>query len=115
MNMQNLNTVEYGDTEGLQVFLFENALQHSLYKTTFFENGLVTPSYNLFDVEIENLDDWMLPHQQEHQAFSSYLGLQNPINLLDMNWNDEDQFYDWLSSHYYIHVQIAASLGLQNV
>ena len=110
--MQNLNSVEFGDDEGLQLFLFENALQHNLFKNGLFNKGFITPSYNLYDVQIENLDDWMLPHQQEHQAFAEYLGLQNPINLLDMNWNDESQFYDWLSSHYYIHAQIASSLGL---
>lgn len=112
MNMQDLNSVEWGDTEGLQIFLMENALQHTLFKTSFYSLGLITPSYNLFDLQIENIDDWLLPHQNEHQAFSDYLGLQNPINLLDMNWNNEEQFYDWVSDHYYIHTAIASSLGL---
>ena len=112
MNMQDLNSVEWGNTESLQVFLLENALQHSLFRTTFAGMGLKTPSYNLFDMQIENIDDWLLPHQDEHQAFSSYLGLQNPINLLDMNWNNEEQFYDWISDHYFIHYSIAATLGV---
>lgn len=111
MNMQDLNSVEWGDEEGLQVFLFENSLQHQLFKNTFVMQGLKTPSYNLFDLQIENIDDWMLPHQDEHQFFSSALGLQNPINLLDMNWNDEGQFYDWVADHYFIHASIAAALG----
>ena len=54
----------------------------------------------------------MLPHQDEHQSFAAALGLQNPINLLDMNWNNEDQFYDWMSDHYFIHAAIAGTLGL---
>ena len=112
MNMQDLNSVEWGDEESLQVFLFENSLQHQLFKSTFQRNGISTPSYNLFDMQIENIDDWLLPHQDEHQAFSSYLGLQNPINLLDMNWNNEEQFYDWISDHYFIHYSIAATLGV---
>ena len=112
MNMNDLNSVEWGDTEGLQVFLLENALQHNLFKTTLSAQNKLTPSFNLFDIQIENIDDWLLPHQDEHQVFASYLNLSNPINLLDMNWNSEDQFYDWLSDHYYIHVNIAKSLGL---
>lgn len=112
MNMQDLNSVEWGNTEGLEVFLLENALQHQLFKNTFNTRNQIVPSYNLFDVQIENIDDWMLPHQNEHQAFAEYLGLGNPVNLLDMNWNNEEQFYDWISDHYYIHYAIAASLGL---
>jgi hypothetical protein len=114
MNMNDLNSVEWGDTEGLQLFLFENALQHNLFKSTFSQKNIITPSYNLFDVQVENIDDWMLPHQDEHQFFAQALGLQNPINLLDMNWNNEEQFYDWVADHYFIHTAIANSLGLSN-
>jgi|SRR6516225_3047129 hypothetical protein len=110
--MNDLNSVKWGDEEGLQVFLLENALQHSLFKSTFQRQGVQTPSYNLFDLQLENIDDWMLPHQDEHALFAELLGLENPINLMDMNWNNESQFYDWMADHYFIHANIAASLGL---
>jgi len=32
--------------------------------------------------------------------------------MLDVNFQDESDFYDWLGTHYDIHVQIAATLGL---
>ena len=41
-----------------------------------------------------------LAHQVEHQAFASLLGLENPFNLLDTDWNVESDFYDWLNQHY---------------
>ena len=112
MNMLALNQVEYGDNESLQTFLLENALQHTRFKAVLAQQGIGTPSFNLFDLETSNIDDWMLPHQNEHQAFAQALGLQNPINLLDMNWNDENQFYDWISDHYFAHVAVAAALGV---
>jgi len=31
---------------------------------------------------------------------------------LDVDFNNEESFYDWLSTHLYIHQQIASSLGL---
>jgi hypothetical protein len=111
MNMNDLNSVEWGDTQGLQVFMLENALQHQLFKTTFSQKNILTPSYNLLDLEISNIDDWMLPHQTEHQFFAVNLGLSNPMNLLDMNWNDESQFYDWMEDHYSIHESIVKALG----
>ena len=112
MNMLELNQVEYGNNESLQTFLLENALQHTRFKAILAQKGRSTPSFNLFDLDTTNIDDWMLPHQNEHEAFAQLLGLQNPINLLDMNWNDENQFYDWISDHYFAHVAVAAALGV---
>jgi hypothetical protein len=112
MNMDDLSSVEFGNVEGLQIFLFENAQQHKLFQETLLDQGLLVPTFNLYDADVDNLDDWLLPHQVEHQAFANYLDLNNPFNLLDVDWNNEAQFYDWLSSHLYIHQQIAASMGL---
>jgi hypothetical protein len=76
------------------------------------DSGISVPSYPLIDVNVDNLDDWLLAHQGEHQAFSGLLELNNPFNMLDVDFNDEDDFYDWIASHLYIHEQIASSLGL---
>jgi hypothetical protein len=112
MNLLDLSSVEFGDDDGLKVFLFENAQQHQLFRHQFLVNNLLVPGYNLFDVELENIDDWMLPHQVEHQQFATYLGLQNPINLLDFNWNEEGQFYDFISTHLQVHQNLISALGL---
>jgi hypothetical protein len=39
------------------------------------------------------------------------LDLDNPFNLLDTDWNQEDDFYDWIQQHLLIHEQIARALG----
>lgn len=112
MDFDSLSTVQYGDRDGLSVFLFENSLQHRLFRDTFLDQGISVPAFPLSDVEIENIDDWLLAHQVEHQAFASLLGLSNPYNMLDADWSKEGDFYDWLGTHLTIHQQIAASLGL---
>lgn len=112
MNMETLSMVEYGNTESLGEFLFENGLQHRLFQQVFMDSGISVPVYPIIDAETANLDDWLLAHQVEHQAFASLLGLNNPFNMLDVDLNNESDFYDWLASHLYIHQQIAASLGL---
>jgi hypothetical protein len=43
---------------------------------------------------------------------ASVLGLDNPFQLLDSDWNVEDDFYDWLGVHLTIHQQIATALGV---
>lgn len=112
MNMNDLSSVGFGDIEGLQVFLFENAQQHKLFQETIIDQGFLVPVYNLYDVDIDNLDDWLLPHSLEHQSFANYLDLSNPFNLIDVDWNNEGDFYDFLASHLYAHQQIAETLGL---
>lgn len=112
MNMDSLSAVEYGNDESLQQFLFENGLQHKLFQETIMDNGISVPVYPLMDAQTSNLDDWLLAHQVEHQAFAGLLGLNNPFNMLDVDFNNESDFYDWLASHLYIHEQIVSSLGL---
>ena len=112
MNFETLSIVKFGDIDSLQDFLFENGTQHKLFQETFMDLGVSVPVYPITDASTDNLDDWLLAHQVEHQAFSSLLGLNNPFNMLDVDWNNEEDFYDWIASHLYIHQQIAAELGL---
>lgn len=112
MNMDALSIVKFGDIDSLQEFLFENGMQHRLFRDVLNSTGKQVPAFPLMEANPDNLDDWLLAHQVEHQSFAGYLGLNNPFNLLDVNWNNEESFYDWISSHYSIHVQLAAALNL---
>ena len=112
MNMESLSIVKFGDIESLEEFLFENGVQHRLFQQIFEDNGIAVPIFPIMEADPANLDDWLLSHNVEHQAFAQELGLDNPFNLLDTDWNVELDFYDWVSQHYAIHVQIAERLGL---
>ena len=112
MNFDTLSVVEYGNNDSLQEFLFENGLQHKLFQETFMDAGVSVPIFPLTDAETSNLDDWLLAHQVEHQAFANLLNLSNPFNMLDVDFNVEEDFYDWIASHLYIHEQIASALKL---
>lgn len=112
MDFDALSIVKFGDRDSLGEFLFANSVQHQVFRETFFDQGIQVPAYPLGDADIDNLDDWLQAHQVEHQQFASLLGLQNPFNMLDTDWNKEEDFYDWLATHLTIHEQIAASLGI---
>ena len=112
MNMDTLSIVNFGDTESLNEFMFENGLQHNLFRQIFMDAGVGTPAYPLMDLDLNNIDDWLMAHQVEHQFYAAALDLNNPFNMLDVDFNNESDFYDWLASHLYIHEQIASSLGL---
>ena len=112
IDFDTLSIVEFGDNEGLQRFLFENSIQHQLFRDSFFDQGLIPPAYPLYDADPNNLDDWLLAHQVEHQFFAAQLGLSNPFNMLDADFGKQDDFYDWIGQHLTAHEQIATALGL---
>jgi hypothetical protein len=114
MNFSTLSSVTFGDKDALKDFLFENYTQHELFRSALFDLGINCPAYPIADVDVDDLDSWMLMHQNEHQFFSAVLNLENPFNMLDADFRKEDDFYEWISQHYLIHEQIAATLGLSS-
>ena len=112
MDMDTLSMVKFGDDDSLQGFMFENSQQHRLFQDEFMRKGYTVPVFPIAEINTKNFDDWLLAHQVEHQAYAAILGLNNPFNLLDVDFSKESDFYDWIASHLYTHQQIAASLGL---
>jgi hypothetical protein len=112
MNMESLSYLKFGDKDGLGEFSFENGVQHQLFYEILADKGIAIPKYPLTDIETSNIDDWLLIHNQEHESLATVLGLDNPFQLLDADWNEENSFYDWIGVHLTIHQQIAAALGV---
>lgn len=112
MDFDVLADVTFGNVESLEPFLLENGLQHQLFRDTLMDKGVLVPSYPIIDVDPDNLDDWLLAHQVEHQFFAAQLNLSNPFNMLDVDWNKQDDFYDWIATHLLAHQDIATSLNL---
>ncbi len=112
MNMDTLSIVKFGDRDSLGEFLFENGVQHRLFQQILMDAGQYVPVYPIIDANVDNLDDWLMVHQVEHQALANLLDLNNPFNLMDSDWNKEEDFYDWIANHLYIHEQIVAALNI---
>jgi hypothetical protein len=112
MDMDNLSYVEFGDVDGLGVMLFENGVQHRLFYEQLADKGILIPQYPLIDADPDNLDDWLFVHNQEHERLASQLNLDNPFQLINADWQVEDDFYDWIGVHLSIHQQIVKVLGL---
>ena len=112
MNMDDLSMVEFGDVDGLGVLLFENGVQHKLFYEQLADRGILIPQYPLIDADPDNLDDWLFVHNQEHERLASQLNLDNPFQLINADWQVEDDFYDWIGVHLSIHEQIVKVLGL---
>jgi len=112
MNMDDLSYVEFGDVDGLGTMLFENGVQHKLFYEQLADKGILIPQYPLIDADPDNLDDWLFVHNQEHERLASQLNLDNPFQLINADWQVEDDFYDRIGVHLSIHEQIVKVLGL---
>jgi hypothetical protein len=110
--MDDLSYVEFGDVDGLGVMLFENGVQHKLFYEQLADKGILIPQYPIIDADPENLDDWLFVHNQEHERLASQLNLDNPFQLINADWQVENDFYDWIGVHLSIHQQIVKVLGL---
>jgi hypothetical protein len=87
-------------------------VQHKLFYEQLADKGILIPQYPLIDADPDNLDDWLFVHNQEHERLASQLNLDNPFQLINADWNVEDDFYDWIGVHLSIHQQIVKVLGL---
>ena len=110
--MEALSYVKFGDKDGLGEMLFENGVQHQLFYEILADQGILIPKYPITDADTRNLDDWLFVHNQEHEALARILNLDNPFQLINADWNVEDDFYDWVGVHQTIHVLIAQQLGV---
>lgn len=59
----------------------------------------------------ENMGMWLYNHQESHNQINSFLGTSG-YNLLDLDWDDPDQFALWLKLNGDEHTRISAALGL---
>jgi hypothetical protein len=112
MNMDTLATPIFGEPDSLLDFLFENGIQHQAFAERLIDAGAQIVRYPIMDADPQDLDDWLQIHQLEHQQFANILDLNNPFNLQDLDFNQEDDFYDWVNRHLLIHEQIARALGV---
>lgn len=110
MNMEALSYVKFGDKDGLSEMLFENGVQHQLFYEVLADANVLITKYPITDADTANLDDWLFVHNQEHESLARVLGLDNPFQLINADWNVEEDFYDWIGVHQTIHTQIAAAL-----
>jgi len=112
MNLESLSNVEFGDTDRLRVMIFENAQQHRTFFLQLLDQDIIIPQYPLGDADLDDLDDWLWSHYQEHEALANRLSLENPFDIFDTDWNQEDDFYEGLQGHLIIHQEIVSRLGL---
>jgi hypothetical protein len=113
--------MNFGDRRGLQEWFLAHAQQHQLYAGNLVSRyGAQPPLFDLADpamteewatamqqkqdgVMTPRMVAWLLAHQALHAAEFVTIGAGQPVDLSQVDFRDEGQFYDWMSNHIALH------------
>lgn len=99
-----------GDPKGMQVWALTHYLEHQIFYNTLLSQGTVTINYPL--QMIENMDEWLAWHDEEHQSVWKGVGGGQATDLQRVDWKNTNNLLDWFQIHAQVHYQIRQSLGL---
>lgn len=74
-------------------------------------NVLVLDQFQLSPINTDDFGLWLYNHQTMHSQINQVLGLTG-FNLLDLDWEDQDQLQDWLNQNGDEHQRICSALGI---
>lgn len=74
-------------------------------------NVLALAQYQLSPINTDDFGMWLYQHQTMHSQINQVLGLTG-YNLLDLDWEDPEQFQDWLNQNADEHIRICSALGI---
>jgi hypothetical protein len=88
-------------------------LDHIAAHNTIFEEALKAGyMVSQYPLDYEK-DAWKENHQTVHASLYNQLGLDDGVpDLMDVDFNNQEEFDDWMLYHAQIHQQINEALGL---
>lgn len=110
MDMTIFTSTPFGDNDAMKDFLFANSQAHRDIAQALEKRGLSIDSKPL--AEMGNEKDWLHTHADIHQQELIRLGVTEPVDLGEVDLQDEQAYYDWMRSHALLHLYINQALGL---
>lgn len=100
------------DADSWQSWGFNHAANHlDWIKAVQDQKSQNLTEFLLNPLDPNNLGFWLYQHQISHNQVNQALGTQG-YNLLELDWQDEDQFAEWLNQNGEEHQRISAALGI---
>lgn len=103
--------LSFDDDIGMQAFLQAHAARHSSYQQAAELAGLAFANTNLTEYPDA---DWFQRHYVTHVELGT-LAVPDPTlnlqTLVDVNWDNADDFYTWMQMHTLIHQKIDQYFG----
>lgn len=100
-------------TQDIQVFSFCNQDSHNLISRRFYQLlGVSLPVWLLDPIPTNDIATWARRHQEAHNTQNALLGITGN-DLIDVDWQKEDQLANWIFMHAEEHYQAYSILELQ--
>lgn len=134
MNMDLYGLFEYGDEDGVKVFVLAHRFAHeaeaaainaqfgsNIDTFSIGNNDIVEPWIAIMRGDIdrmpESLSEWLELHNENHQDMLEILvgGILSTVSSTDLSqvdFSDPDQLFQWLTTHQQIHAAEQQILGL---
>jgi len=105
----------YGDDAGFGFWLVSHYRQHLRYNNKL--ASLATPiNISVFPILTvdggrDGLRHWLDSHEKWHELIRPFAGVSS-INLADVDFRKQEQFYAWLDLHAQEHAELDVGLGV---
>jgi hypothetical protein len=96
--------------DGMKDFLLANSMDHAQIAQALEQRLVSIDVYPLADMKDEQ--DWLELHSQVHEQELNALGINQDVDLSQVDFHDESQYYDWHWQHGLIHQYVKQALGL---
>jgi len=109
-------TARAGDEAGFAQYRQEHWYEHRQFVAIGQANHpvILIPDYDLTTWQDGNqafTTSWLTTHESVHEALRYYTGVTG-INLADVNFAKEDEFYEWIDAHRQEHAALRKAFGI---
>ena len=105
----------FDDHDGAGIWRREHAAEHTQFYTTLAAqtNRKLIPDIDLvsWDESKPFITRWLVAHESVHEQLRTYTGVSG-VNLADVDFSKEIQFYEWLDIHRTEHTLLRQAFGI---
>jgi hypothetical protein len=111
MDMTVYTHMPFNDADSMKIFLLANSLAHSQVAGLLEQRGKSITVYPIDDIGNDPIV-WLSNHATMHLMEFNQIGLTGLPDLEDVDFKDEQQFYDWMELHGLVHQTVNQALAI---
>jgi len=111
VNITIFSDMEPEDTETFDAFVLAHGMSHEQIYDALLTNNIVVNHFPYFDATFWD-KDWLLFHQQEHEAIYTAIGLTGMPDLASSDLKNDGELKTWMDVHRQVHENINLILNL---
>jgi hypothetical protein len=105
----------FGDQDAAGIWRAEHQAEHTQFVVTLLN---ASPIKSVADFDLVSWEEtrpfitrWLTQHEAVHEQLRFFTGVSG-VNLADVDFSQQGEFYDWLDVHRNEHVLLRQALGI---